>query len=70
MYSNLLFGILYRGKVIIIFFEGITVALELSAASLVDLTYVVERVVEAMTTEKACYIVGAVARCIIAGHTT
>ena len=45
-------------------------ALEMSAASLVDLTYVVERFVEAMTTEKACYIVGAVARRIIAGHTT
>ena len=37
----------------------------MSAASLVDLTYVVERVVEAMTAEKARYVIGTAARCII-----
>ena len=37
----------------------------MSAASLVDLTYVVERFVEAMTAEKARYVIGTAARCII-----
>ena len=34
-------------------------------SSLVDLTFVVERVVETMTKPKTRYVIGAVARCII-----